>query len=93
MAKGQLSPDNTTMSFAIPKKLKEELGVVATKENRSMSNLIIKKGAGISGLHSRLPGESGLVSRGSQGLRSPLESRRGSLFVVFGVYLLHYAAV
>ena len=23
------------------------------------------------------PGESGLVSRGSQGLRSPLESRRG----------------
>ena len=25
------------------------------------------------------PGESGLVSRGSQGLRSPLESRRGSL--------------
>ena len=25
------------------------------------------------------PGESGLVSRGSQGLRSPLESRRGTL--------------
>ena len=25
------------------------------------------------------PGVSGLVSRGSQGLRSPLESRRGSL--------------
>ena len=25
------------------------------------------------------PGESGLVSRGSQGLRSPLESQRGSL--------------
>ena len=25
------------------------------------------------------PGESRLVSRGSQGLRSPLESRRGSL--------------
>lgn len=40
MAKGQLSPDNTTMSFAIPKKLKEELGMVATKENRSMSNLL-----------------------------------------------------
>lgn len=40
MAKGQLSPDNTTMSFAIPKKLKEELGIVATKENRSMSNLL-----------------------------------------------------
>ena len=27
----------------------------------------------------KLTGESGLVSRGSQGLRSPLESRRGSL--------------
>ena len=27
----------------------------------------------------RAPGESGLVSRGSQGLCSPLESRRGSL--------------
>ena len=40
MAKGQLSPDNTTMSFAIPKKLKEELGMVASKENRSMSNLL-----------------------------------------------------
>lgn len=40
MAKGQLSPDNTTMSFAIPKKLKEELGVVASRENRSMSNLL-----------------------------------------------------
>ena len=40
MAKGQLSPDNTTMSFAIPKKLKEELGIVASKENRSMSNLL-----------------------------------------------------
>ncbi len=40
MAKGQLSPDNTTMSFAIPKKLKEELGMVAARENRSMSNLL-----------------------------------------------------
>ena len=40
MAKGQLSPDNTTMSFAIPKKLKEEFGMVAAKENRSMSNLL-----------------------------------------------------
>ena len=29
--------------------------------------------------HQKAPGESGLVSRGSQGLRSPLESRRGSL--------------
>ena len=40
MAKGQLSPDNTTMSFAIPKKLKEEFGMVAARENRSMSNLL-----------------------------------------------------
>ena len=28
------------MSFVIPKTLKEELGVIATKENRSMSNLL-----------------------------------------------------
>ena len=40
MPKGQISEDNTTMSFVIPKKLKEELGVISTKENRSMSNLI-----------------------------------------------------
>lgn len=40
MAKGQLSPDNTTMSFAIPKKLKEEFGMIAARENRSMSNLL-----------------------------------------------------
>lgn len=40
MAKGQISPENTTMSFVIPKKLKEELGSLATKENRSMGNLI-----------------------------------------------------
>ena len=40
MAKGQISPENTTMSFVIPKKLKEELGILATKENRSMGNLI-----------------------------------------------------
>ena len=40
MAKGQLSPENTTMSFAIPKKLKEEFGMVAARENRSMSNLL-----------------------------------------------------
>lgn len=40
MAKGQISEDNTTMSFVIPKTLKEELGVIATKENRSMSNLL-----------------------------------------------------
>lgn len=40
MAKGQISEDNTTMSFVIPKTLKEELGVIAIKENRSMSNLL-----------------------------------------------------
>lgn len=40
MAKGQISEDNTTMSFVIPKNLKEELGSIATKENRSMSNLL-----------------------------------------------------
>ena len=40
MAKGQISGDNTTMSFVIPKTLKEELGYIATKENRSMSNLL-----------------------------------------------------
>ena len=40
MAKGQISEDNTTMSFVIPKNLKEELGFIAAKENRSMSNLL-----------------------------------------------------
>lgn len=40
MAKGQISPENTTMSFVIPKVLKAELGILATKENRSMGNLI-----------------------------------------------------
>lgn len=40
MAKGQIAPENTTMSFVIPKELKKELGILATKENRSMGNLI-----------------------------------------------------
>ena len=40
MAKSQISEDNTTMSFVIPKNLKEELGSIAAKENRSMSNLL-----------------------------------------------------
>ena len=40
MAKGQIAPENTTMSFVIPRKLKKELGILATKENRSMGNLI-----------------------------------------------------
>lgn len=41
MAKGQISENNTTMSFVIPKSLKEEVGLLAAKENRSMSNLIV----------------------------------------------------
>lgn len=41
MAKGEISSDNTTMSFVIPKILKEEVGILASKENRSMSNLIV----------------------------------------------------
>ena len=41
MPKGQLSEKNTTRSFAIPKTLKEEIGIIAQKENRSMSNLIV----------------------------------------------------
>ena len=40
MAKGQIAPKNTTMSFVIPRELKKELGILATKENRSMGNLI-----------------------------------------------------
>ena len=41
MPRGQLSKKNTTMSFAIPKDLKNEIGIIAQKENRSMSNLIV----------------------------------------------------
>lgn len=41
MPKGKLSDKNTTMSFAIPKILKDEIGIIAEKENRSMSNLIV----------------------------------------------------
>lgn len=41
MPKGQLSDKNTTMSFAIPKTLKDEIGIIAEKEKRSMSNLIV----------------------------------------------------
>ena len=40
MAKGQISEDNTTMSFVIPKTLKVQLGSIATKANRSMRNLL-----------------------------------------------------
>ena len=41
MPRGQLSEKNTTMSFAIPKDLKVKIGIIAQKENRSMSNLIV----------------------------------------------------
>ena len=41
MPQGKLSDKNTTMSFAIPKTLKDEIGVISEKENRSMSNLIV----------------------------------------------------
>ena len=41
MAKREISDSNTTMSFVIPKDLKDELGKIAAKENRSMSNLIV----------------------------------------------------
>ena len=41
MPRGQLSEKNTTMSFAIPKDLKAKIGIIAQKENRSMSNLIV----------------------------------------------------
>ena len=40
MAKGQIAPENTTTSCVIPRELKKELGILATKENRSMGNLI-----------------------------------------------------
>ena len=40
MTKDQISEDNTTMSLIKTKTLKEELGYIATKENRSMSNLL-----------------------------------------------------
>lgn len=41
MPKGKLSDKNTTMSFAIPKTLKDEIGIISERENRSMSNLIV----------------------------------------------------
>ena len=41
MPRGQLSEKNTTMSFAIPKNLKAKICIIAQKENRSMSNLIV----------------------------------------------------
>ena len=40
MGKGQIAPENTTMSFVMRREKKKELGVLATKENRSMSNLL-----------------------------------------------------
>ena len=55
-------------------KVKEESEKVGLKLNIQKSKIMAS-----SPITSWQPGESGLVSRGSQGLRSPLESRRGSL--------------
>lgn len=41
MPQGKISDKNTTMSFVIPKDLKEEIAKIASKENRSTSNLIV----------------------------------------------------
>lgn len=41
MASGKISDKNTTMSFVIPKDLKEEIAKIASSENRSTSNLIV----------------------------------------------------
>lgn len=41
MASGKISNKNTTMSFVIPKDLKEDIGRIASSENRSASNLIV----------------------------------------------------
>lgn len=41
MASGKISDKNTTMSFVIPKDLKEDISRIASSENRSASNLIV----------------------------------------------------
>ena len=41
MASGKISDKNTTMSFVIPKDLKEDISKIASSENRSTSNLIV----------------------------------------------------
>ena len=41
MPQGKISANNTMMSFTIPKSLKDKIGKIANKENRSMSNLIV----------------------------------------------------
>lgn len=41
MASGKISDKNTTMSFVIPKDLKEDISRIASSENRSTSNLIV----------------------------------------------------
>lgn len=41
MASGKISDKNTTMSFVIPKDLKEDISIIASSENRSTSNLIV----------------------------------------------------
>ena len=53
MPRGQLSEKNTTMSFTIPKDLKNEIGIIAQKENRSMSNLIVSLLSDYANLYNR----------------------------------------
>ena len=49
------------------------------KTSRVLQNVLSRDGYLLEPTVPGSPGESDLVSRGSQGLRSPLESRRGSL--------------
>lgn len=41
MAHGQIAKDKTTISLVIPKDLKEQIFQIASKQNRSASNLIV----------------------------------------------------
>ena len=41
MARGDIASNKTMVSFVIPKDLKEEAHKIATKENRSLSNLLV----------------------------------------------------
>ena len=69
-------PATVTEHMAVPRR-RNRKGLPPPREWASLGGL-----AGAGGHLSwvlRVAGESGLVSRGSQGLRSPLESRRGSL--------------
>lgn len=41
MARNDIKENNTTMTFVIPKDLKEEIFEIAVEENRSASNLVV----------------------------------------------------